>query len=402
MNRIPLLALALASLRNRAGIVALTVLTLALSTMLFVGVTKMSNGTRASFEATLSDTDLIVGARSASVNLLLASVFRIGDPPANISARTAASLAAHPDIAWTVPLSLGDSHRGYRVLGTEMSYFDHYRYNAGTRLSLAQGQLFADGEDVVLGSDVAQALGYGLGDTLALTHGLGEAGISDHNDHPFRIVGILAPTNTPVDQTVHVQLAAIEAIHGGAEEASSISFLLVGLENRLSILRTKRLIDTWPDEALLGVLPGQALGELWSITGLAERALKAISAFVIVVGLMSALTSLLTGLNARRREVAVLRAVGARPAQIGFLLVLETVLIGFAGAVIGIGLVQLGLWLGAPILDAQWGIRLLGTGLGAFDLAALLAVTFAAALVGCIPAWIAYRRALVDGLKIRF
>lgn len=402
MSRFPLLQLALSSLRNRAGIVALTVLTLALSTMLFVGVTKISQGTRASFEATLTDTDLIVGARSAPVNLLLASVFRIGDPPANIAAETAEAISAHPDIAWSVPLSLGDNHRGFRVLGTDADYFEHYRYGDARRLVLTTGELFDHAEDVVLGADVARELGYGIGAELELTHGLGQAGISGHDDHPFEVVGILDPTGTPVDQTVHVGLEAISEIHGHAAEASSISALLIGLQDRRSVLRTKRMIDTWETEALLAILPGQALSELWAITGLAERALLAISAFVVVVGLMSALTSLLTGLNARRREVAVLRAVGARPVEIGGLLVLETALTGFAGALLGIGLVQFGLWLGGPLLEARAGIRLLGSGLGVFDLYALVGVTLAAALIGCIPAWIAYRRTLMDGLDIRF
>jgi putative ABC transport system permease protein len=394
------MTLAIASLRARAGTAILTVLTLALSTLLFVGVAKIGEGTRASFEATLTETDLIVGARSAPVNLLLASIFRIGDPPANVSADTARAISDLETVAWAVPLSLGDSHRGYRVIGTNPDYFAYYRYGAGETLGFAEGGIFADEGDVVLGADVAQALGYGIGSELALTHGLGQAGISDHDDHAFAVVGVLEATGTPVDQAVHVPLDAIGAIHGQTEASPPVSALLLGLVNKPSVLRVKQQIDTWPDDALIAVLPGRALGELWAVTGLAERALLAISGFVIVVGLMSALTSLLTGLAARRREVAVLRAVGARPSQIAGLLVLETALTGFAGAVIGIGLAQLGLWLGGPLLQTQWGIRLLGTGVGMFDLFVVIGVTLAAALAGCVPALIAYRRTLMDGLDI--
>ena len=400
MSRFALVSLALASLRSRAGTVWLTVMTLALSTLLFVGVAKISDGTRASFEATLTQTDLIVGARSAPVNLLLASVFRIGDPPANISAQTAEAISQMDGVAWSVPLSLGDSHRGFRVLGTNEAYFEHYRYGADTPLGLAEGRIFAGEGDVVLGAEVARVLGYALDTELVLTHGIGQAGISDHDDHGFHVVGILRPTGTPVDQTVHVSLESIADMHGQSAREASVSALLIGLVNKPSILRMKRQIDTWPDEALLAIMPGQALGELWAVTGLAERALLAISGFVIVVGLMSALTSLLTALAARRREVAVLRAVGARPFQIGGLLVLETAMTGFAGALIGIAFAQIGLWLGGPILEAQWGIRLLGTGLGVFDLCVLVGVSAAAALVGVVPAVIAYRRTLIDGLDM--
>ncbi len=400
MSRFPLLALALASLRARLGTVLLMVMTLALSTLLFTGVAKLSDGMRASFEATLVETDLIIGARSAPVNLLLATVFRIGDPPANISARAVRQIGDLDEVAWSVPLSLGDNHRGFRVLGTNADYFSYYRFGAGMPLLLAEGRQFAAAEDVVLGAEVARDLGYALGTELSLTHGLGQAGISDHDEHAFRVVGILRPTGTPVDRTLHVSLVAMAEIHGQIAEDASVSALLIGLANKPSILRLKRRIDTWPDEALLAILPGQALGELWAVTGLAERALLGISGFVIIVGLMSALTSLLTGLAARRREVAVLRAVGAGPLQIGGLLVLETTLIGFAGAIIGIGLTQVGLWLAGPMLQLRWGLGLLGTGLGMFDVYVLAGVTMAAALVGLVPACIAYRRTLMDGLDI--
>lgn len=418
----PLISLAVASLRNRAGTVLLTVFTIALSTMLFLGVEKIRTGAKAGFEATVSGTDLIVGAQSAPVNLLLASVFRIGNTPATMSWEAAEAISARDDVAWTVPLSLGDSHRGERVLGTVGSYFEHYKYGDNTSLKLAEGNVFVDLFDVVLGAQTARLLGYELGDEIALTHGLGQAGISDHDHLPFRIVGILAPTGTPVDRTVHVSLQAIEAIHVGwetgapsraiqdlspeelaalAQTPESISALLVGLANRPSILRTKRAIDTYPDEALLAVLPGQAMGELWAITEMAERALLAVSVFVVLVGLVSALAMLLSGLSERRREMAILRAVGARPAEIGTLLVVEACIMAGFGAVLGAAMLQIGLAFGAPILAARWGVVLLGTGVGFIDLAAIVVVTLSAGLMGLVPAVMSYRRALADGLNVK-
>lgn len=418
----PLIALAFASLRNRAGTVALTILTIALSTMLFLGVEKIRTGAKAGFEATVSGTDLIVGARSAPVNLLLASVFRIGNTQANMSWEAAEAIAARDDVAWTVPLSLGDSHRGERVLGTVPAYFEHYKYGDSASLQLAKGDVFADLFDVVLGAQTARLLGYDLGDEIELTHGLGQAGISDHAHLPFRIVGILAPTGTPVDRTVHVSLQAIEAIHIGWETGApsriaqalspeeravlagspeSISALLVGLTDRASILRTKRAIDTYPDEALLAVLPGQAMGELWAITGMAERALLAVSIFVVLVGLVSALAMLLSGLSERRREMAILRAVGARPAEIGSLLIVEALIIAALGAILGAIVLQIMLMLGAPALANRWGVVLLGTGPGLIDLGAIVLVTLSAGVMGLVPAVMTYRRALADGLNVK-
>lgn len=422
MSAAPLIRLALASLKNRAGTVMLTLLTIALSVMLFLGVEKIRHGTKTSFEATISGTDLIVGARSAPVNLLMASVFRIGDTPANISWATAEAIAARPDVAWTVPLSLGDSHRGERVLGTVPAYFTRYKYGRDKSLEFAQGAGFDDMFDVVLGHQTARLLGYSLGDEIELTHGLGQAGISDHEHRSFHVTGILKPTGTPVDRTVHVSLGAISAIHVGWENGArsrlareitddelraleltpeSVSALLVGLENKPSILRTKRAIDTYRGEALLAVLPGQALSQLWTMTGMAERALRGISAFVVLVGLVSALASLLSGLNARRREMSILRAVGARPVHIGGLLVVEALLMGAGGALTGALLVHGALALAGPAVAARWGVVLVGTGPGMLDILAVCAVTGLAGLMGLVPAWFAYKRALADGLNVK-
>lgn len=422
MTGFALLPLAFASLKNRAGTVMLTLLTIALSVTLFLGVEKLREGTRASFETTISDTDLIVGARSAPVNLLLASVFRLGDPPANISWETVEALDARSDIAWIIPLSLGDSHRGERVLGTVEDYFNRYKYGDGQSLEFAAGEKFDDLFDVVLGAETARLLGYVIGDEIELTHGLGEEGISDHEHREFSVKGILKPTGTPVDRTVHVSLEAISAIHVGWETGArsrlateitddelrerenhteSVSALMVGLTNRASILRTKRAIDTYTDEALLAVLPGQALGQLWTMTGFAERSLSAISAFVILVGLVSALASLLSGLNARRREMAILRSVGARPSHIGGLLVLEAFLMGFAGAVVGGVLVYAGLALASPILAERLGIVLSGIGPGALDVYVVAIVSGLSALMGLVPAIMAYRHTLSDGLNVK-
>jgi hypothetical protein len=158
-----LLTLAWKSLANRGVSVALTILSIVLAVMLFLGVEKIRTGVRASFDSTISDTDLIVGARGGAINLLLYSVFRLGDPTANIGWDTYQLIASAPDVDWTVPISLGDSHRGYRVVGTTQAYFDHYRYGRRQPLALSDGRIFDTTHEVVLGAEVARQLDYGLG-----------------------------------------------------------------------------------------------------------------------------------------------------------------------------------------------------------------------------------------------
>ncbi|MEP0314780.1 MAG: FtsX-like permease family protein [Hyphomonas sp.] len=418
-----ILALAWQSLMNRKASVLLTLLAVALSVALFLGVDKARTGAREGFGNTISGTELIVGAPTGSVNLLLYSVFRMGSATAEVSWPTYQEIAARPDVDWAVPISLGDSHRGFRVMGTTPDYFDHYKYGRNQDLLLAEGEQFEDLFDAVIGADVARELDYTLGSPMILSHGLGQADFgSGHENRPFRVVGILAPTGTPVDQTMHVSLEAITAIHVGWETGAknpladniteetirtfdltpkTVTAIFLGLKRRGTILTTRREINTNRGEPLMAIIPSQALAELWSVTAIAERALLAVSIFVIAVGVVSILTSILTSLNERRREMSILRAVGARPDHIFALLVLEAGLVGFLGAALGILLIHVLLAVVGPLVSAHYGISLIGTGPGLTDLYTLLAVTGAALLAGAIPAWMAFRRSLADGLSIR-
>ena len=418
-----LFSLAWASLLNRKGSVILTIVAVALSVALFLGVEKARSGAREGFENTISGTDLIVGAPTGTVNLLLYSVFRMGSATAEVSWPTYRQIAERPDVAWAVPIALGDSHRGYRVMGTTQDYFEHYKYGGGQPLQLSEGAEFDDLFDAVIGADVARDLGYTLDAPLILTHGLGAADLgSGHENRPFRVSGILQPTGTPVDRTVHVSLEAITAIHVGWETGAknpladsiptemirsfdltpkTVTAIFVGLERKGTILTTRRQINTNRGEPLMAIIPGEALRELWGVTSIAERALLAVSGFVIAVGLVSILTSILTSLNERRREMSILRATGARPGHIFSLLVLESGLIGFMGAMIGIVIVLSAFAVVAPLLQARYGYAFGSGGPGLLDLYVLGAVTLASLLIGAVPAIAAMRRSLADGLSVR-
>ncbi len=373
-----ILILAGKSLWNRRLTSALVVLAIALSVTLLLGVERLRTQARASFANTLSGTDLIVGARGGPINLLLYSVFRIGDPTNNVNWTSYQTLAAHPHVAWTVPLSLGDSHRGFRVLGTNRDYFERYRYGRNQPLRLAAGREFEDVFDAVLGAEVADRLGYRLGQSIVIAHGAGEVSFALHDDKPFRVVGVLARTGTPVDQTVHVSLEGIEAIHadwlGGAPvpgmrlsaeqvrqldlTPKTLTAFLVGLKAKTAIFRLQREINEFAAEPLLAILPGLTLQQLWDLMGLAENALLVVSGLVVLVGLTVMLAALLTGLNERRREMAILRAVGARPGQIFALVLGESLALALAGAALGVLLLQGVLLLAGPALQARLGLAI--------------------------------------------
>jgi putative ABC transport system permease protein len=393
MARFPILTLAARSISNRAGTALLTILTVAISVTLFLTVEKVRHGARASFENTISGVDLIVGARSSAVNLLLYSVFHIGDATNNITWDSYQIVDNAPGVAWTVPISLGDSHRGYRVVGTTPAYFEHYRYGGGRALTFVEGAPFSGLFDAVMGAEVARALGYEVGQEIVVAHGMGEVSFIEHDANPFTITGILAPTGTPMDRSVFVSLEAIEAIHlegpTGAgtglspEELaemdlspSAITAFFVGLDTPVVALRLQRQVNTYPQEPLQAIIPGVALAQLWSVVGAAERTLAAVAAFVVLTGLVSILTAVLTSLNERRREMAILRALGARPGHIFSLLVAESAGLALAGAIIGAGLTYAGLTGFAPMLEARFGILLPSLTPGLYDLAIIGVVTW--------------------------
>lgn len=415
------LHLALKSLISRRVTVFLTVLAIAMSVMLLLGVERIRTETRNSFANTISGTDLIVGARSGPIPLLLYSVFRIGNATNNISWRSYRELAGDPNVAWTIPLSLGDSHRGFRVLGTNGDYFKYFRYARSRMLAFTAGKPFDDVFDTVIGAEVAEALGYDVGDRIVVDHGVGRIGFASHTDKPFRISGILARTGTPVDRTVHVSLGGIEAIHidwrSGAPvrglridaervrqmnlQPRAITAFLVGLKSRFATFTVQRRVNGYGPEPLLAILPGVALQELWSLMGTADRALVAISVFVVATGLIGMVTMLLSGMNERRREMAILRSVGARPAHIFSLFVVEATLVACIGALLGTVLLYAGLFVAQPAIEAAYGLFLEIGPPTSTEIIYLGAVVGAGAIAGLIPALRALRLSLADGMIVR-
>jgi len=413
--------LALKSLRNRAATALLTVFTIALSVALVLGVQRIRSEAHESFASTVSGTDLIVGARSSPVSLLLYAVFHLGDATNNVSWQTYTEIAAWPDVAWAVPISLGDSHRGFRVMGTTSDFFARYRYGARHALWLAQGTAFKDVYDAVLGAEVARKLGYRLGAEIVLSHGTGRIGVADHADKPFRVIGILERTGTPVDATVVVGLDGIEAIHVdwqsgtripgrtvGADAAramdltpKTITAFLLGLKSRIATFGVQRDINDYDSEPLLAILPGVALQQLWGLLGMAENALLLISALVVLVGLAGMVTALMTTLGERRREIAILRALGARPRLVFGLLVLEAGLLSAAGALGGLLLMYASVFAARGVALERFGLDLSLAPPSAVEGLLVVAVIGAGLLSGLLPAWLAYRRSLSDGLSVR-
>jgi putative ABC transport system permease protein len=411
--------LALGSLLARALTVAMTILAIALSVMLFLGVEKVRTGAKASFADTISGTDLIVGARTGSVQLLLYSVFRIGNATNNMTWESYQDIADRDAVDWIVPISLGDSHRQFRVMGTTSEFFQRYKYRSGQSLAVRDGAIMDDLFDATIGADVAETLDYSVGDPIVVAHGL--ASFSEHEDQPFRITGVLEKTGTPVDRTVIVSLEAIEAIHvdwrSGAQipgqstpadairqmelHPAAITAALIGVKGRLQVFGLQRSINDYAEEPLLAILPGVALQELWQIVGIAETALIAVSAMVIVTALIGMMATIFSSLNERRREMAIFRAMGARPRMIFAMLVLEAAVMAAIGALLGLILLYLGLYVAQPLIDSAFGLWIPIDPPTLREAWVLIAVILSGAIVSMVPAIRAYRMSLADGMMVR-
>ena len=414
-----LLKLTLNSLYARLLTVSMTIFAISLSLMLYLSVEKLRSSAYTSFTNTISQTDLIVGSRTGSVQLLLYSIFRIGNATNNITWESYQDIIEKDEVEWAVPISLGDSHKGYRVMGTNKDFFKHYKYRGNKSLVIKDGKYFSDLYDVVLGFGVAEKLDYQINSSIIVSHGL--KSFTDHDDQPFKVSGILAKTGTPVDNTIIVSLKAIEAIHvdwsSGAKipgqvtpideirkmdlATSNITAVLLGIDSKLKIFQFQRWINEYPEEVLTAILPGVALQELWRIVGVVENILLGISFVVILTTLMGMAAIVLSSLNERRREMAIWRAMGASPKIVIGLLMLEALIISCVSIFLSTFLLFILLYFLQPWIDTTYGILVTVEMFSLSDIYIFILFIFAAMFVSLIPALRAYWFSINDGMTVK-
>lgn len=425
------LKLALKSLLNRKGSVLLTLCAMTISIVIMLGIDHIGKQAKHSFNTTISGVDLIVGSRSSSLNLLLYSIFRMGSATANIDWQTFENITSDNKVKWSIPISLGDSHKGFRVLGTNNNYFKHYKHGASQALVFAQGKELQHVFDLIIGADVARTLGYQLGDSLTLAHGLVSTHFNQHNKQ-FMVTGILKPTGTPVDKTLHVSLQGLDALHlppaeqplknnanthlyqsqqdqqsspkkhdeqqlNPSYKGQSITAVLLGLKSKLMIFSMQRQLNTNISEPLLAIIPGVVLSDFWQTLAVVEKAMQLIIALVFVSTTLGLSAMLISSIKERYREMQLLRIIGASPLFIFAIIKIEAILI----SILSIGLAILILYVG--FIPAQsyflnkYGIY---TQTNVMSLVEVhwLGLIFACTLIAAIPAaWVAVKRSLLSG-----
>lgn len=402
------LRIAIQSAMARRGTLLIMVLSTAISVAILLGVFKIRDDTKTSFSNAISGVDLVVGAKGSPTELILYSVFHIGRASNTIPATLEKTLVDLRQVAWVVPVQLGDSYRNYPVVGTSIDFFKRVKAQ-GRHLQLAQGSALSNPHlfDVVLGHTVAKNTQHRIGEQIAISHGSGSGPKQDHSNSPFRIIGILEANGTPIDNAVFISTNAFDALHdiadGGLQFArlnpdSQASAFFIGLKDRGSVFSVRRQIDSLPN-SLMAVMPGVALDELWSSMEIAENALLLIALGVLITTILGITATLLVSLESRRRELAIFRAVGAKPYQLLSLILIEALMVCVVGILLGWSLLQLIMLTASDYLRKEWGVVSEPSLPSMNDGLALLYLVLVVLISASIPAMKAYRMALSEGLN---
>jgi putative ABC transport system permease protein len=324
-------------------------------------------------------------------------------------------------VDWTIPISLGDSYKGYRVVGTDDNFFKHYQFHGEKKVSFKEGEWRNEIFDVTLGYRVAKELNHKLADSIILSHGISEEAVLEHDNTPFKITGILNPTGTPVDKSVYISLNGMEALHVGWErgipsfgnqpsadsftkeklKAEQITSFILRTKNRIALLGLQRFISGYEKEALSGIIPAMTLTELWGMLDQLEKAFLGISFFVIVIGFLTILISLYMSLDQRQREMAILRSVGVSAKKITMLLLIEATILSVIGALCGFLLQYSLLYMISPIMESMYSVLIPIVAPTSREMIIIGMFALLGSLFGLVPAIKAYRTSLSNGLLIK-
>ena len=422
-SEISWLRLALKSLLNRKLSTLLTVFSMTLSLVLLMSVERVKRAAHDGFTQSISGVDLVVGARSSPLQVILYSVFNIGQATQNVSIESYDQIRSRPEVDWTVPYSLGDGHKGFRVVATNTDFFTHYQFRSNEKIQLAEGKVFEGYFDVVIGADVARTLNYKVGDRVIVAHGVTSGpAIQEHDDKPFHVVGIMKPTGTAIDRALYISLEGMEAIHvdwksGSAPSADkqikpenltpemlkprTITSFFLRTKNRIEILNLQRWINEYQEEPLVAAIPGVVLSELWQSLSMIDKVLKGISFLVMLVGLFSMLISIMTSLNERRREMAILRALGASLKNVSGLIIFETFILTVSAIGLACALKIILEFIAGPWVQSNYGLYLQAPMFSFNEILYIVIMFISALLISLIPAIRAMRSALKDGLSLK-
>jgi putative ABC transport system permease protein len=383
------------SLRQYAVSTLVSAVAIALAGGLLMAVWVMRQESNKTFTSVTGGFDAVLGARSSKLQLVLNAIFHLEDSPGNIGPADVEQAKNNPNIELALPIAVGDNFKGYRLIGTTDELFDRVEYAPGKRYTFQEGgRRFAQGEkEAVVGSFAAKQLGISLGDTFHPFHGLQYDETKQHAE-TYRVVGIFAPTSTPADRVIWIPLQGIQKMSGhDPKAATEVSAVLIKLKEgnpmsgfQLDMLynrRGNRLTFAWPI--------GGILAKLFDKIAWFDKILAFVSYLIVVVASASILASIYNSMNERRREIAILRALGARRMTVFGAFVLESAAIAAIGMILAFGVYAIIVVVASSIIREQTGVVIDPIEFHPVMMVAPLGIVGLAALCGVFPAMKAYR-----------
>ena len=353
------------------------------------------------FERDLAGIDVVVGAKGSPMQLILSGVFHIDVPTGNVPLAAIKALEAHPQVAKLIPISLGDSFRGFRIVGTAAAYIGHYDAKMG------QGAMWTQPMQAVIGAQVARQTGLKPGDTFAGSHGLGATGEA-HGQTPYTVVGVLAPSGSVLDRLVLTATESVWKVHEAdtaldeedqkiLEQERELTLALIQYKTPLAAVTFPRFINTTTE--MQAAAPALEITRLLGMVGIGTDVLRALAAVLLLSAGLSVFIALWSAVRERRADLALLRMLGAPPGRIALLLLYEALWLALLAAALGLlagqGLLAVVGWtlqLEKSLLISVWSwpVELLAVPMLALSVAVLSAL---------LPAWEAYRVSVFELLQ---
>jgi putative ABC transport system permease protein len=388
------------SLRQHALSTFVTAAGIALACGLLMCVWMVKTQSQAAFTQTTTGFDAVLGARGSKLQLVLNAIFHLEASPGNVAAADYDMIRRHPMIKTAIPIAVGDNLRGYRLVGTVPELFTNVEYAPGKKFVVrAGGRVFAaDAKEAVAGSFAAQRLNLKVGDTFRPFHGLAFDPKAEHADD-FTVTGILEPTNTPVDRVVWLPLRGLQTMSGhDPKTATDVSAVLLQLRTPVAGLQMDMMYNKQGNRLTFAYPVGAIIAELFGKIAWFDQVLALVAYLVALVAAGSVLASIYNSMSARRRDLAILRALGARRRTIFGAVLAEAASIGALGAAAGFA-VYFGLFAGvANLIRAQTGVVLdVGAGHPVLWICPVAMVALCA-LGGVVPAVKAYRTPVAETL----
>ena len=389
--------LSFAYLRDRLFATSLNMLLLSLGIATVVALTLVLSQAEERMEKDAAGIDLVIGAKGSPMQLVLSSVFQVDVPTGNVKVGDAAPIIAEPMVKRAIPLALGDSFRGYRIVGTNPDYAALYG------ASPAQGAFWKQPMEAVLGAEVARASGLGLGDRFTGSHGLTESGGS-HGEHPFTVVGILKPTGSVIDRIVLTSVASVWQVHDhdadehhheGIDHAHDadmeVTAYLIQYASPLAAVSFPRMVNA--SSTMQAASPAMESARLFQLVGVGVTALKALAGVMVLAAALGIFIGLTVALDERRGDLALLRVLGAAPSMVFLTTLLQGLWLGVTGVILGLLLGHAGAeWVGARYAESQR-VALGGWVWVREEWWIVLTALCLALSAALIPAWRAYREA---------